>query len=151
MIRNVWAPVGAALLLCFVFGCAAPFLGAQSSDASLLGTVTDTSGGVIPGVTVKAANTKTGVVSSSISNDAGIYNFPALQPGEYHVTAEMPGFSKLSFTLDLLVGDKVTRNVRLQVGSPDQVVEVSSENQPVLQFGNNSISGVFDKRPILDL
>ena len=65
---------------------------AQSSNGSLSGTVTDAAKAFIPGVTVTATNTETGVVNSGISNESGTYNIPSLLPGVYKVTAELPGF-----------------------------------------------------------
>src|SRR5882672_118436 len=62
---------------------------AQSTNATLGGTVSDTSKALIPGVMVKATNTGTGIVSSAITNETGTYNFPSLQTGNYKVSAEL--------------------------------------------------------------
>ena len=79
----------AALLLCLAlsiqgFG--------QSNNATVSGTVSDNSGALIPGVTVTATNTRTGVVATNLSNETGTYNFVNLQPGNYKISAELPGF-----------------------------------------------------------
>ena len=71
---------------------------AFSQDASLGGTVTDTTGGVLPGATVTATNESTGVVSTSVTNAAGVYSFPRLLFGSYTVKAELPGFQIKTFT-----------------------------------------------------
>jgi len=65
---------------------------AQTTNATLGGTVSDASRALIPGVTITATNTQTGIVSSAVSNETGAYNFPSLQTGTYKVTAELPGF-----------------------------------------------------------
>jgi hypothetical protein len=58
---------------------------AQTTNATLGGTVTDSTKALIPGVTVAATNTGTGIVSSTVTNEAGSYNFPSLQSGAYKV------------------------------------------------------------------
>ena len=65
---------------------------AQSSNANLSGTVSDAGKAFIPGVTVTATNTETGVVSTAVSNETGTYTIPSLLPGTYKVSAELPGF-----------------------------------------------------------
>ena len=55
----------------------------QSANATVSGTGSDASGALIPGVTVTATNTQTGVVTTVFSNEAGAYNFASLQPGAY--------------------------------------------------------------------
>lgn len=69
---------------------------AQSTNAALTGTVADISQAVVPGATVSTQNILTGVVLTTTTNEAGVYNFPSLQPGKYRVTAEKDGFKKLS-------------------------------------------------------
>src|ERR1051325_7722601 len=70
----------------------------QSANANVSGTVSDASGALIPGVTLTASNTQTGVVTSVISNEAGAYNFASLQPGVYRLSAELPGFRTQNYT-----------------------------------------------------
>ena len=65
---------------------------AQSTNASVGGFVQDSAQAFVPGATVTATNTQTGVVTKAISNEAGAYNITALLPGTYKLTAELPGF-----------------------------------------------------------
>jgi protocatechuate 3,4-dioxygenase beta subunit len=65
----------------------------QSSNASVTGFVQDASGAFVPGATVTATNTQTGVTATTISNESGSYTIPALLPGTYKLTATLPGFS----------------------------------------------------------
>jgi len=76
------------------------FLAANAfgQDASLGGTVTDASGGVIPGATVTATNEATGIVSKATTNSAGAYNFVKVLFGAYTVKVEMNGFQAKSIT-----------------------------------------------------
>ena len=73
------------LLLCLCISLSVPGF-SQSNAASVSGTVADASGAFIPGVTVTATNTATGVVASSVSNESGTYYFASLQPGTYKVS-----------------------------------------------------------------
>src|SRR5213594_1238741 len=81
---------------------------AQTSNATLGGTVSDSTGALIPGVAVTAANTATGIVTTVISNEAGAYQFASLQTGTYKVTAELPGFQTAAY-------DNVTLGISQQV------------------------------------
>src|SRR5438876_8364155 len=81
--------LAAATLLCLVL-TVQTF--SQTSNATLGGTVSDASGALIPGATITATNTGTGIVSTALSNEAGAYQFASLQTGTYSVSAELPGF-----------------------------------------------------------
>jgi hypothetical protein len=79
----------AAALLVFVLS---PNAFSQATNARVGGTVQDSTGALIPGVTVTATNTGTGLVTETFTNEAGIYQFPSLQPGVYDTQADLPGF-----------------------------------------------------------
>ena len=64
----------------------------QTSNASVGGFTQDATGAYIPGVSVRATNTQTGVVTSAVTNESGTYTIPSLLPGTYRLTAELPGF-----------------------------------------------------------
>ena len=81
-------PVFAAVLLCLT--CF--YTIAQTTNATLGGTVADVSSALIPGVTITATNIATGIVNTVVTNEAGAYQFASLQTGTYKVTAELPGF-----------------------------------------------------------
>src|SRR5205085_6706889 len=99
---------------------------AQTTNATLGGTVSDSSKALIPGVTVTATNTGTGIMSSMITNETGAYNFPSLQTGTYKVTAELPGFQTQAYNdVTLGVSQQVRLNFTLHVGGQAQSVEVS--------------------------
>ena len=78
--------------VCVLFaGCMA----AQTVQATLTGRVTDTSGGGVPNVTVQVRNVETNQLTSVLTDRTGQYTAPYLQPGQYSVTVEAPGFKKL--------------------------------------------------------
>src|SRR5580692_4440239 len=85
----------AALLLCLGLS---DYTFAQTSNASVGGFVQDPSGAYIPGVSVTATNTQTGIVTPVITNESGAYTIPSLLPGIYKLTAELPGFKTQVFT-----------------------------------------------------
>jgi len=84
----------AALLFLFV----STYASGQSSNATVSGTVVDATNAVLPGVSLTATNAATGVVTTVITNEAGVYNFASLLPGEYTIGAALPGFRKQTYT-----------------------------------------------------
>ena len=94
---------------------------AQSTNASVGGFVQDPSQAFIPGVTVTATNTQTGVVTTAVTNESGAYNITALLPGTYKLTAELPGF-KTQVISDVQLGQAAVQriNFTLQVGAADR-------------------------------
>src|SRR5262245_17273580 len=66
----------------------------QTSTATLTGTVRDSTGAILPSVAVTVTNTDRNVSQMIVTNDAGNYVFPALIPGAYSVSAELPAFKK---------------------------------------------------------
>src|SRR5262245_4558148 len=99
---------------------------AQTIHAPLGGTVSDSSGALIPGVAITATNLSTGIVTTNVTNEAGAYNFASIQSGTYKVTAELPGFQTQTYNnVTLGVSQQVRLNFTLQVGAVSQTVEVS--------------------------
>jgi len=91
---------------------------AQSDSANLSGTVSDPSGAVVPNATVQATNEDTNVGQSTRTNSAGLYSFPSLAPGRYRISVKNTGFKESVRTdLTLHVGDTVSENFRMEVGS----------------------------------
>ena len=90
----------------------------QTSNATLGGTVSDSSRALMPGVTITATNNDTGVVTTVLSNEAGAYQFPNLQTGTYKVGAALPGFQSQTYS-DVVLGiaQQVRLNFTLQVGA----------------------------------
>jgi hypothetical protein len=90
----------------------------QTTNASLYGSILDSSGAAVPKVNVTASNIKTGVALSTVSNDSGLYIFPSLLPGDYNVTAELAGFRKaLAERIQLDVGSRISVDLKLEVGT----------------------------------
>ncbi|MCX6598331.1 MAG: carboxypeptidase regulatory-like domain-containing protein [Acidobacteria bacterium] len=112
-----------AALLLLSFGA----LFAQSERGTITGTVTDTSGAVIPGAKVIITNTQTGVAVNVPSNESGDYTIPQLQVGTYSVRVEKEGFRPASVTGLVLNASATTRaDAVLEVGTSTQAIEVSA-------------------------
>jgi hypothetical protein len=101
----------------------------QASNASVNGFVQDATGAFVPGVSVKATNTQTGIVTAVITNEAGTYNIPSLLPGTYRLTAELPGF-RTAVINDVQLGASAAGryNFTMEVGEVTQAVEVTANN-----------------------
>jgi hypothetical protein len=113
------------------------------ANASLGGSVSDASGALIPGVTITAKNTQTGVVTTATSNESGSYQFPNLQTGVYTVTAELPGFRTQAYNdVTLGIAQQVRLNFSLQVGGLSQNIEVAVTADTTLATSSSSIGTV---------
>lgn len=118
----------------------AAFAQSQAANGSIEGTVLDSSGGVLPGVTVTVTNTDTGASRAVVTNEAGIYRAPLLPLGTYTVVAELQGFRKFEQTgIRLSVGQTAVVNVSLGVGALTEVVSVSAADQPALDLARIDI------------
>jgi len=99
---------------------------AQSSNATLQGSVTDSGAGVIPGVTVKLESPSTGLRRDAVTNVAGVYVFNFLPAGRYVITAELSGFKSVKHDdVTLEIGQTRELNIRLEVGRVEEVINVA--------------------------
>ena len=96
-------------------------------SAELTGTATDASGAVIPDVHVSIRQALTGVSWSAATNHSGVYEFVELDPGPYDIEASKTGFKTLVTRADLDVAHIATVNLKLDVGSTTQEVQVSAQ------------------------
>ena len=124
---------------------------AQISGATLSGTVTDQSGGVVPQATISIKNVATGITRSNATSAAGFYSAPNLLPGIYEVKAEAQGFtSKIQTGVNLTVGEQQVLNFALQVGQMSQTVEVNTE-APNVDLVSSTISAVVSSATVREL
>jgi hypothetical protein len=100
---------------------------AQTSRGSLAGAVSDPTGAAVAGAAVEVRSQQTGVSRSTVSNDAGLYRFDAVDPGVYDVQVKAGGFrSFASKGLVLQAGVAATLDARLELGDAQTIIEVSS-------------------------
>ena len=118
---------------CFLMSLACISAHGQVLYGSLTGTVIDPSGAAVSGAQVKAAETRTGVISQATTDSSGIYRFITLLPGMYEVSITAPGFATQE-TADVGVNaNEIARvNAQLKVASATQNVTVTTE-APLLQ------------------
>ncbi|HKV78008.1 MAG TPA: TonB-dependent receptor [Candidatus Sulfotelmatobacter sp.] len=116
--------------------------------ASLRGTVTDPQGGAVVGATVTLTNTDTGYTSTSISDADGMYQFNALPPAAYRLTAEKTGFTKKVLEhVQIIPEQPNSLDVQLEVGQVQQTVTVSATTE-ALDTGTASLSGTVTSNEI---
>jgi len=114
------------LCVCALLASVAPAL-AQFETASVVGTVRDASGAVVPGATVTLTATATGVSATKSTNAQGDYEFFTVKTGTYVVTAEKPGFSvALVDNVQVEVGARLRVDLQMAVGQLAEKVEVSA-------------------------
>lgn len=121
------------------------------SNGSLSGRVTDSSGGVVVGVSVTATSSSTAVRLTTKTNSAGLYNFPSLSVGAYTLSVSQTGFKVTELNNVIVqVGQNTTQDLALQVGSVTETVEVAAE-APLLRPSESSLSTVVDNQLIQGL
>jgi hypothetical protein len=145
-----------ALVLC----AALPNLAFGQINAQLSGTVSDTSGALIPGVEVTAKNVNTGITDTRLTNESGSFVFPSLQaPGTYTLSASLVGFQTATYNEVVLgQGQQVRLNFTLQVGAAAQNVEVTIAADTLIATTSASVGNVLTikdlplaSRNVLDL
>lgn len=138
----------ASVLLLFFF---AQIALCQSVTGSLVGTVTDTSGGVIAGVKITVINQGTNALSTAVSDRAGDYRVTNLPAGTYKINFTSTGFRSVDIDrVELLLNQVVRNDVRLAPGEVQQVVEITAA-APVVQTETSSVASVIDSHALVSL
>jgi len=123
---------------------------AQVTGATLSGTVTDTSGGIIRDAEVSVKNTATGISRAVTVDSAGFYTVPNLLAGIYEVRVTAAGFSTaLQSDLTLAVGAQQQLNFSLRVGTATETVKVTAATQ--IELTSSTLTGHVDSQTVLDL
>jgi outer membrane receptor protein involved in Fe transport len=143
---------GLFLIVLFVLGSrGALSLHAQAIGGTILGVVTDPSGGAVPNVEISIANTATGLVTKFTTTAEGFYSVPNLLPGPYQVTAKSAGFSTAVVNgITLTVGAQQSVNIALKVGETSQQVEVTSTALSV-ELASSTLSDVVSGSEVRDM
>jgi len=124
---------------------------AQTSTATILGTVKDTSGALVPGVSITVKHTESGLTRSVVSGERGGYNVPLLPVGAYEITTTMPGFKQqVRSGINLVVGQEAVVDLTLEVGANTEQVTVTEE-APLVNTTTSSTSGVITEQQIKEL
>src|SRR5262245_2777536 len=146
MLKTLFAGLMALVL-------AAPAMAqSQAANGSIEGTISDTSGGVLPGVTVTITNVDTGAERTVITNDRGLFRAPLLPLGTYRVVAELQGFKKFEQTgIQRSVGQTQLVNASLAVGTVSETTTVVSAASPALDLARIDIGHTMTDQEVHNL
>ena len=123
----------------------------QGFSADISGVVRDTSGAVLPGVSVTAKHTESGLTRTVQTNESGDYKMPSLPVGAYEVTAELTGFKQqVRRGINLVVAQEAVVNLTLEVGDLKEQVTVTEE-APLVNTTLSSTSGLINQGQIKDM
>ena len=117
---------------------------AQSTQGSIIGSVKDAAGAVVPGALVTLTNAEEGTVRTTKSNGIGDYHFEDVKAGHYTVQVEAPSFEKWVATgVALEVRQDLRLDAKLSVGAVQQEVQVTGDNVSAIETDSATISGTF--------
>src|SRR6266700_7607342 len=160
MIRLFAGKISPLFGLLSAFGVAAPFAflapglstaRAQSTFASLLGTVKDASGAVVAQCIVTVENTGTSAHRSTLTDTSGSYTVPNLEPGAYTIKMEAAGFQAANYKTQLTARQTVRVDGQMAVAAQSQSVNVVAEAAPVINTEVSNIAETKSGRELVDL
>ena len=121
-----------------------------AQDAALTGTVTDATGGVLPGVTVTAINEATGNTFVSVTDGTGAFRIP-VRVGAYRLSAELQGFTTMQRTgINLLVGQTINADMQMKPSTIQETVTVTAE-APLIEVSTSALGGNIDPAQVQEL
>ncbi len=151
MMKCLFRKLRSILILSFALTAIYATAKAQVTTADLVGTVKDSSGAVITGAQITAANEATGVNRTVKTDESGNYIIIQLPPGRYVLTAELPGFRKLERTgIELQVNQRARVDLDLQVGGVGETIRVES-TAPLLESQSSVLGNVIQESQVRDL
>ena len=129
----------------------AALLFGQGNTGSILGTVTDGTGAVVPGAKLQITNTRTGVKTDTTADSVGNYLFNFLSPGAYKVEAEVSGFKKFSReNIGLEMSRQLRIDIALETGQVTETVNIAAQT-PLLETETGTLSGTIENRQVVSL
>jgi Carboxypeptidase regulatory-like domain len=145
--------IGIALLcttLCMLL-LAAPASAQQAATATLEGVINDPAGAVVPGATVTARNTQTGLTRTIQTDESGVYRLAALQPGTYELTVTAANFAEAKRSgITLTVGQKLNLEIALSIGASSATVNITAE-APVIETTRTNVAASVGERAVREL
>src|SRR5258706_3760248 len=122
----------------------------QVTGATLSGTISDPSGGLIPVAQISIRNTGTGISKDFQADSDGYYTAPNLAPGTYEVRVAAKGFSTVVSTVTLAVGAQQQLNIPMRVGETTQTIQVT-QAAPQIDLTSSTLTGQVESQTILEL
>jgi hypothetical protein len=153
--RNLRLSQAPLLKLCFVllvtaFGSVS--ISGQTIFGRISGTVSDSSGAVVPNAAVTVTNNANNAVRTAVTDEGGFYTVTNLPVGTYAITVERSGFKKASQTDNVLAADtRLTVNITLEAGSVTETVEVSTAAGETVNTTSGEVARVVDRRQVQNL
>ena len=132
------------LLVLLSAGFAAPAF-AQKTTGDITGTVADSTGGLLPGVTVTARCTDTGSTRTVTTDQAGGFTVPELTPCVYKVTSELTGFKTVTRDVQVAVNTVTKADFRLEIGTQSETITVQGAS-PLVEFSDKLNNNVDTER-----
>jgi hypothetical protein len=124
---------------------------AQDFRGGVRGTVSDATGGVLPGVTVTVTNTETRITQTAVTDEKGLFEILYLNPGHYSVSAELSGFTTVvRANNDVRIGDVLRLDFRLEAGGVSETVQVTADT-PTLNTTTGISGTTIDSKQIAEL
>src|SRR5262245_36907261 len=124
--------------------------GASAQEATMSGTVTDSTGGVLPGATVTAVHEASGNTFETVTDERGAFRIP-VRIGVYRITAALSGFATVTRTgLEVLVGQQAVVNLQLAPSALQESVTVTAD-APLVDVSQSRASGNVDARQMQEL
>src|SRR5215510_3650940 len=140
-----------AILIALLIVTSTMSLAQGGNQGSITGTVTDSSGALVPGAEVIATNTATGASFNTTSTSDGFFEFQLLPVGTYDIDAKKQGFNPLSAKgVKLTIGAKLNLNLELKVSAQGETVVVTGE-APVVETARTQVSSTIDDRAVANL
>jgi outer membrane receptor protein involved in Fe transport len=125
---------------------------AQSTNATLSGTLYDEQRHVLPGATASVRNSATGHVRRAVTDDTGTFHFVGLAPGPYELAVELPGFAvHIERDITLRIGEDARLEITMRLAPLSQTLEVIGADVPVIRTGGSEVGGTITRRQIEDL
>jgi len=135
-------------LLAFVIALSLPVC-AYAQEASITGSITDQTGGVLPGVTITATHVETGNTFVGVTDERGTFRLP-LRTGNFRIAVELAGFTTINRTLNLLLGQNAVVNLTMAPSTIQESVTVTGE-APLIDTTNSSLGSNIDPRQMQEL
>jgi hypothetical protein len=139
-----------AVFALFLMSLGAPSLFAQTDTGNIAGTVTDTTGAVIPGANILATNTDNGLELSAVSGGMGEFNILAVPRGNYKVTATANGFQKQSASITVMVTSTQTVSFQLSPAGASTTVQVTG-SAPLVDTSDATIGDTISGPQVAEL
>src|SRR6266850_4544520 len=143
---RTWNVVGSLLVIGMIV--ALPVAG-YAQDSIMTGTATDSSGAVLPGVTVTATNIESGNTFVAVSDDRGNFRLP-VRIGNYRITSELTGFTTVNRNVQMLVGQTTVVNFQMAPSNLQETVTVTGE-APLIDTTTSTVGSNIDPRQMSEL